>query len=226
MAAKTGSRNGVSYGWALGENNWNTLMDGNLTLIDRFGIHLSFKSFFNTPPGSPAAGDCYVVGSAPTGAWVGRSGQVAVFDDGAWRYGVPRLGWRGYCEADKQGYVFDTVWVAQSAQVKDTPLTNSNVTATASAASLIGGLRTGTPTGEINLQLPTGADVDSAFSGLTVGQSFEWSVVNLAPATHAITVTANTGHAVVGNPVIAANTSGRFASRKAATDSFVSYRLA
>lgn len=110
MPAKTGSRNGLSYGWSLGENNWNTGMDENLTFIDRFGIHLSFKSFLNTPPGSPAAGDCHVVGSAPTGAWVGRAGQVAVYDDGAWRYGIPRTGWQAYCEADDGRYVFDGAW--------------------------------------------------------------------------------------------------------------------
>lgn len=225
MAAKTGSRNGISYGGSLGENNWNTLMDANLTFFDRFGVHLSFKSFLNTPPGSPAAGDCYVIGSAPTGAWVGKAGQVAVYDDGAWQYGVPRKGWRGYCEADQLSYVFDAGWAIRGAQVADTPLTNSNTTATASAASLIGGIRTGTPTGAVGLQLPNGSDLDAAFSGLAVGQSVEWSVVNLAAATHAITVTANTGHTVVGNKVVAANTSGRFASRKSATNTFVTYRL-
>ncbi len=109
MPAKTGSRNGLAYGWALGENNWNVGMDGNLSFIDRFGLHLSFKSFLNTPPGSPAAGDCYVIDAAPTDAWVGKTGQVAVYDDGAWRYGLPRTGWLAYCEADDSLYVFDGV---------------------------------------------------------------------------------------------------------------------
>lgn len=110
MPAKTGSRNGLAYGWALGENNWNVGMDGNLSFIDRFGLHLSFKSFLNTPPGSPAAGDCYVIDAVPTGAWVGKTGQVAVYDDGAWRYGLPRTGWLAYCEADDSLYVFDGGW--------------------------------------------------------------------------------------------------------------------
>lgn len=116
MPAKTGSRNGLSYGWALGENNWNTGMDGNLTFIDRFGVHLSFKSFLNTPPGSPAAGDCHVIDTGPTGAWVGKAGQVAVYDDGAWRYGVPRTGWRAYCEADERLYVYDGGWAPTASE--------------------------------------------------------------------------------------------------------------
>lgn len=128
MPAKTGSRNGLSYGWALGENNWNTGMDGNLTFIDRFGVHLSFKSFLNTPPGSPAAGDCHVIDTVPTGVWVGKAGQVAVYDDGAWRYGVPRTGWRAYCEADEQMYVYDGGWAptAGSGTVTTVSVDSSN----------------------------------------------------------------------------------------------------
>jgi hypothetical protein len=32
----------------------------------------------NTPPGSPANGDGYIVGAAPTGAWAGQAGKIAV----------------------------------------------------------------------------------------------------------------------------------------------------
>ena len=40
----------------------------------------------NTPPGSPANGARYIVGTAPTGSWVGRDNQVAQWLDGAWRF--------------------------------------------------------------------------------------------------------------------------------------------
>ena len=104
---------------------------------------------------------------------------------------------------------------------------NSNTSATATASSLLDGLRTGTPTGNITLTLPTGADMDAAFQGLPNNQSFEWSVINLAAATHLITVTAAaTGHTVVGSMAVAAATSGRFITRKTAADTFISYRIA
>jgi hypothetical protein len=103
---------------------------------------------------------------------------------------------------------------------------NSNISATATASSLLDGLRTGTPTGNITLTLPTGTDMDSAFQDLQANQSFEWSVINLAAATHLITVTAAaTGHTVVGNMAVAANGSGRFITRKTAADTFISYRI-
>lgn len=65
----------------------------------------------NTPPGSPANGDAYVVGSAPTGAWAGQAGKVAVWttekptDDtntkvAQWEFYTPKAGWIFYSEAD------------------------------------------------------------------------------------------------------------------------------
>ena len=44
----------------------------------------------NTPPGSPANGARYVVGTAPTGAWAAGAGAVAQFLDGAWRFYAAR----------------------------------------------------------------------------------------------------------------------------------------
>jgi len=103
--------------------------------------------------------------------------------------------------------------------------TNSNVTATATASSLLNGLRTGTPSANINLTLPTGTDMDSAFQDLQTNQSFEWSVINLAAATFIITVVANTAHTVVGAMGVAAATSGRFLTRKTAANTFITYRI-
>lgn len=43
------------------------------------------------PPSSPAAGDVYIVAASPTGAWAGKSANVAYFDQ-IWRFIVPREG--------------------------------------------------------------------------------------------------------------------------------------
>jgi len=112
-----------------------------------------------------------------------------------------------------------------TALTKNTVPTNSNTSTTATAASLLTGIRTGTPTANIDLQVPTGTDLDAAFVSLANNQAMEWTVINLASATHAITVTANTDHTVVGNMVVAANSSARFASRKTAANTFITYRI-
>jgi hypothetical protein len=40
----------------------------------------------NTPPGSPTAGDAYIVGTAPTGVWAGKANTIAIYYNGAWKF--------------------------------------------------------------------------------------------------------------------------------------------
>jgi hypothetical protein len=49
-----------------------------------------------TPPGSPSDGQRWIVAASPTGAWAGKATQVAAWQDGAWRFYVPRVGWLVY----------------------------------------------------------------------------------------------------------------------------------
>jgi uncharacterized protein YlxW (UPF0749 family) len=125
MAASTEPRSGLFYGWALGENGWNTGMDANLLRLGRFGFHLSVKNRTQTaPPATPSAGDSYIIASGATGAWAGHDGAVAVFDGSAWVYGTPRTGWRAYDEGDEVSLIFKGgVWAVQTSytdeQVRD-----------------------------------------------------------------------------------------------------------
>jgi hypothetical protein len=57
----------------------------------------------STPPVSPAFGDAYVVGSAPSGAWAGQANSVTAWaidsqdgtvTSGAWEFYAPLAGWR------------------------------------------------------------------------------------------------------------------------------------
>jgi hypothetical protein len=36
----------------------------------------------NAPPGAPADGDCYIIGSAGSGAWAGKSNKIAIYYGG------------------------------------------------------------------------------------------------------------------------------------------------
>jgi hypothetical protein len=45
-----------------------------------------------TPPGSPSDGNRYIVAASPTGVWAGHAGHIAVWQDGAWCFYVPRVG--------------------------------------------------------------------------------------------------------------------------------------
>ncbi|GLR47443.1 phage major capsid protein [Sphingomonas astaxanthinifaciens] len=48
----------------------------------------------NTPPSSPADGDLFICGSAPTGSWSGRTNMLALFTAAGWRFIAPSDGCR------------------------------------------------------------------------------------------------------------------------------------
>lgn len=52
--------------------------------VDSFGL--------DTPPSAPALGQCWIVGSSPTGDWTDHAGAVAGWTAGGWRFVVPRAG--------------------------------------------------------------------------------------------------------------------------------------
>jgi hypothetical protein len=58
------------------------------------------------PPGSPADGDRYIVAGGATGAWTGKAGKIAAWQDGAWSFYAPKSGWRCYIASKTSVYVF------------------------------------------------------------------------------------------------------------------------
>jgi hypothetical protein len=89
----------------------------------------------------------------------------------------------------------------------------------------------------VAMTLPTGAQMDgSSDSGsMAINDSFDWTLINLsAAAADTATVTASTGHTIVGVNVVQsahATTGGlygnaaRFRTRKTAANTFVTYRI-
>lgn len=112
-----------------------------------------------------------------------------------------------------------------NAQVQGDPVDIADGAAMAfTAASLIGGLVTATPTQARNIQFPTGTVLDAA-SEFAVGDSFDFSLITLAA--FALTVTVNTGVTIVGAAATAgtAGAAARFRMRKTAANTFVAYRI-
>lgn len=228
MPASTETRSSLSYGWPLGESGWNTLMDANLLRIGRFAFHLSVKDRdLATPPGSPAAGDTYIVAASPTGAWVGHANDVAVYSGSAWVFATPRKGWNAYVEDEDISLVFVTAWQTGSNKngvTTQAAPTAKAATATLTIAELLTKLITATSASAVALTLPTGTLTDAGLS-MQIDTAFEWSVVNLGSASGAVTMTAGTDHTFVGNAVVAINTSACFRTRKTAANTFVTYRI-
>ena len=94
----------------------------------------------------------------------------------------------------------------------------------ATAANVLTGIITATPTASRDIQLPTGANLDLA-TEWAIGDSFDFSVITLAA--YALTLTVNTNVTIVGSAATAATSgaSARFRCRKTAADTFVVYRI-
>jgi hypothetical protein len=93
------------------------------------------------------------------------------------------------------------------------------------AAELLGGITLATPTEARNIQVPAAADIITAVdAGTDTGLGFEFTVINLASATHALTLTVNTGTTLVGSVTIAAASSATFVARIASGTTVVIYR--
>ena len=120
MAAKQGPNLGLSYGWALGESNWNTGNDASLLKLDAV-IHLSVLSIIAAPV-LTAEGTRYIVGASPTGAFAGQAGKLAVRINAAWTFYAPVKGWRAWVETPGAYYRHDgTNWVLDVADVPVQP---------------------------------------------------------------------------------------------------------
>lgn len=112
--------------------------------------------------------------------------------------------------------------------------TAANATATLTANALITGIITSTgATGPTLLTLPLGTALDTALPAMRVGGSLEFTIINTGTgAANDVTLVANTGVTIIGNPTVGALTdgtiiqgSGRFQLKKTGTATYEVYRL-
>jgi len=98
-----------------------------------------------------------------------------------------------------------------------------NATGALTSAMILAGIVTSTTAAAVAGTVPTGTVLDTEIEGLPIGGSFDWSVI--ATGANAFTVTAASGHTLVGNMVVAAGKAGQFRTRKTAAATYVTYAL-
>lgn len=108
-------------------------------------VHLSVASAtLQTPPASPAEGIRYIIPASANGVWAGRADRVAAFQDGAWAFFDPGIGWLAFVQ-DMPGllYYSGTGWAQLPSSATSASMLGVNATAdatnrlaVASAASL------------------------------------------------------------------------------------------
>lgn len=75
-------------------------------------VHLTLQATeAETPPSDPGAGEIHALGAAPSGAWDGQAGQLALWDGSGWQFLSPQDGWHGFVRPTGQMVVFDAgIW--------------------------------------------------------------------------------------------------------------------
>lgn len=83
------------------------------------------------PPPEPRNGDRHIVAPSANGAWAGRTGQVAAFQDGTWHFFMPATGWIAWLGNERRLVGWDgAAWITVALQsVNPAPLVGINATA-------------------------------------------------------------------------------------------------
>ena len=98
-----------------------------------------------------------------------------------------------------------------TAHEKVVEVAETDAAQTLTAAELLESkLFTCTPTAARNFTTATAAQIVAAITDESAGTSFEFTIVNLAASTHAITLVGGTSVTIVGAAAVAAATSGTF----------------
>ena len=85
-----------------------------------------------TPPGAPVDGDRYIVAASPSGAWAGQVGKIAAWQDGAWLFYAPVVGWLAWVDDETAVLAWDgTDWVNPTAGSAPSTLPILGINATA-----------------------------------------------------------------------------------------------
>ena len=119
----------------------------------------------------------------------------------------------------------DTLKATTLVQAQGNPTDLVDTAVTLTIAQLLSKIIVATPTANRQQVLPTGT-LMSGGKDIAIGESFDWSVINLAAATYTETVAAGTDHTIVGSGVVNPATAGTFRSRKTAATTWIMYRVA
>jgi len=76
-------------------------------------VQLSVLRVASRAVADPKNGNCYIVSSNPEDSFIGKANYIAAFQDGAWAFLAPNIGWRCYIQDVAEFCVFDgTEWQA------------------------------------------------------------------------------------------------------------------
>ena len=78
-------------------------------------VQLSVNTIAGDAPAAPDEGERYIVAASAEGTFIGQANNIAAFQDGAWAFLIPQIGWQAYVQDAATIYIFDgTAWQANA----------------------------------------------------------------------------------------------------------------
>jgi hypothetical protein len=70
------------------------------------------------PPGSPQEGERWIVAASPSGAWSGHASHIAAWQDGAWQFSSPNVGWIAFVVDEATLYFWNgSAWMSMQSVI-------------------------------------------------------------------------------------------------------------
>lgn len=133
-----------------------------------------------------------------------------------------------YADGTAQNFFNGKTIVNERLLLKQPAPTASNATATLTIAQILNRIITTAQTADIVLTLPTGALIDDTLVELVdtnrTNIGYDWNIINTSAFT--TTIAAGIGNTVIGNTIVAANTSATMRTVRTAADTYITYRVA
>lgn len=104
-------------------------------------LHGAIEGTLSAPPATPADGQTWLVGTAPSGAWSGQAGKLALRQGGNWVFASPRDGMRLLDRSTGQHRHYLGGWHAPSAPTGPSGGTTVDSEARAAILAIVAALR-------------------------------------------------------------------------------------
>lgn len=93
------------------------------------------------PPTAPTAGQCWIVGASPTGAFADHGDTIAAWSESGWRFLKPTQGMRVFDASEACHRLYNSEWILCSPPAAPTGGTVVDTEARAALAALVAALR-------------------------------------------------------------------------------------
>lgn len=105
-------------------------------LVDAL-LHPAIEGERDSPPSTPADGECWLIGDTPTGIWEDHAGALASYQTGGWIFAAPRDGLRVLDRSTGQEIRFCDGWQRPAAPAEPTGGATTDAEARAAIGELV-----------------------------------------------------------------------------------------